>query len=128
MQCGDDIIHLTQGVILWNRISTSVPKAEFTFGRLVGKGKRSNGLRQALGRNLSTIWRELNRNTYANCHMYAYYWAQQIAQARKSWTNPQKSRKLTDGRAPITKLLQDYLSSELVSGYMNQHHTSRLSR
>ncbi len=91
-------------------------------------GAKQKEIAQALGRHPSTICRELKRNTYAQCHMYTYYWARQIVKYRKADANQHKYRKLTAELAPvIERLLRCYLSPEQVSGYLKQHHGISLS-
>ena len=92
------------------------------------EGKTQQRIAEALGRHPSTICRELKRNTYAQCHMYTYYWARQIVKHRKFLANRQKARKLTQAIAPVIQhLIRQYLSPEQVSGYLKQHHAIRLS-
>lgn len=92
------------------------------------EGKTQQHIADALGRHAATISRELRRNTYAQCHMYTYYWARYIVKHRKASTNQQKARKLTDEFAPlIEQLIRQYLSPEQVSGYLKKHHAISLS-
>ncbi|GJL61944.1 MAG: hypothetical protein NPIRA04_05980 [Nitrospirales bacterium] len=92
------------------------------------EGKTQKYVAEALGRHPSTICRELQRNTYRQCHMYTYHWALQIVRYRKQRANRHKARKLTDELASlITKLLRHYLSPEQVSGYLKQHQDICLS-
>ncbi len=92
------------------------------------EGNTQAHIAKALDRHPSTICRELKRNTYAQCHMYTYYWARQIVTYRKAHANRLKYRKLTDELAPvITQLIRQYLSPEQVSGYLKQHHDIDLS-
>lgn len=86
------------------------------------EGYTQKHIAEALGRYPSTICRELKQNTYAQCHMYAYYWARHTAKFRKSQANQHKARNLTDEIAPfITQLRRQYLSPEQVSGYLTIH-------
>ncbi len=50
-------------------------------------GSTQGHIAKTLGCHPSTICRELKRNTYAYCHMYTYYWALQIVQARQACAN-----------------------------------------
>ncbi len=92
------------------------------------EGRTQQHIAKALGRHPSTICRELKRNTYAQCHMYTYYWARHIVKYRKLDTKQHKHRKLTDELTlVIDQLLRLYLSPEQVSGYLKKHHDIRLS-
>ena len=103
-------------------------KERFYIWQARREGRTQKYIAEALGRHPSTICRELKRNTYAQCHMYTYYWARHIVKYRKAHANHHKARKLTDEIAPfITQLLRHYLSPEQVSGYLNKHHGIRLS-
>ena len=46
-------------------------------------GTTQTQIAKALGRHPSTICWEFKRNTYAQCHMYTYYWARHIVKYRK---------------------------------------------
>ncbi len=92
------------------------------------EGRTQQHIADALGRHASTISRALRRNTYAQCHMYTYYWARHIVKQRKDSANRQKARKLTDELTPlIEQLIRHYLSPEQVSGYLKKHHAISLS-
>ncbi len=97
-------------------------KERFYIWQARREGHTQKHIAEALGRYPSTICRELEQNTYAQCHMYAYYWARHTVKFRKSQANQHKARNLTDDIAPfITQLRRQYLSPEQVSGYLTIH-------
>ncbi len=76
-----------------------------------------------LGRNPSTICREIKRNRYGNSKMYTYHWALQIVRTRKWLKAQKKHRKLNSTITNmIEQLVQLYLSPEQISGYLKLHH------
>lgn len=100
----------------------------FYIWQALREGKTQKHIAKALGRHPSTICRELKRNTYAQCHMYTYHWAQVIVKYRKQNANRHKHRTLTAELARvIEQLLRHDLSPEQVSGYLHKHHGICLS-
>ncbi len=82
----------------------------------------------ALGRDPSTIYREVKRNKYPQCKIYTYHWALDIVKWRKYFTAKTKHRKMNEEiEGMILKLIQQYLSPEQVSGYLKLHHQISIS-
>ena len=82
----------------------------------------------ALGRDPSTICREIKRNRYRNTKMYTYHWALQIVRARKWLVAHKKHSKLDSTMTNLIEgLIKQYLSPEQVSGYLKSHHNTSIS-
>ena len=81
-----------------------------------------------LGRNPSTICREIKRNRYRNTKIYTYHWALEILRHRKRRVAKTKHKKLNQAKIKmIEQLIHCYLSPEQVSGYLEEHHDISIS-
>ncbi len=100
----------------------------FYIWNALRSGQTQKEVAVALDRHPSSICREIKRNKYPQAKIYTYEWALQIVNWRKRHTASKKYRKLnTELEAKITKLIQQYLSPEQVSGYLKQHHQIAIS-
>jgi transposase, IS30 family len=122
------IIFCTRGEACRPQYQQLQDEERFYIWQARREGKTQQHIANDLDRHSSTISRELRWNTYAQCHMYTYYWARYIVKRRQASANQQKARKLTDELAPlIEQLLRQYLSPEQVSGYLKKHQAISLS-
>jgi len=100
----------------------------FYIWNALRSGQTKGEVAKALGRDPSTIYREVKRNKYRQCKIYTYYWALQIVKWRKYFTAKTKYRKMNkEIEEMILKLIQQYLSPEQISGYLKLHHQISIS-
>lgn len=91
-------------------------------------GSSQKEVAKTLGRNPSTICREIKRNRYGNSKMYTYHWALQIVRTRKWLIAHRKHKKLNSSITfLVEQLIRLYLSPEQVSGYLKKHHDIAIS-
>ena len=92
------------------------------------EGVSQKHIAQTLGRNPSTISREMRRNRMASSIMYTYHWACEMVKWRKGRVADTKHRKVTPEIAEmIDQLIRQFLSPEQVSGYLKKHRDISLS-
>ena len=100
----------------------------FYIWNALREGSSQKHVAETLGRDPSTISREVRRNRTARSKMYTHYWACEMVKWRKRFTANKKHRKMTaEVGVLVESLITQYLSPEQVSGYLKEHHNLSLS-